>query len=129
MQARRKRLLIVEDQDDTAAILQLGLADLGYEVAIAHNGPLALQIAQTFAPDVALLDLGLPVMDGWELARRLRARRSGLQVIAVTGFNDEDDRIRSEEAGFSYHLPKPVNIQAIHTALQQLSAANDTQPE
>ena len=117
---RRTRLLIVEDHDDTAAVLQLGLTDLGYEVALAHNGPLALQLAQTFAPDVAVLDIGLPVMDGWELARRLRERCTGLQVIAVTAFNDEDDRHRSDAAGFSYHLTKPVNIQAIHAAVQKL---------
>ena len=129
MQARRKRLLIVEDHDDTAAVLEQGLADLGYEVAIAHNGPLALSIAQTFSPDVAVLDLGLPVMDGWELAKRLRDRRRDLHVIAVTGFNDEDDRLRSDEAGFSYHLPKPVDITAIHAAVQQLPPANDTKPE
>lgn len=66
--------------------------------------------------------------DAGSLARRLRNSRNGLQVIAVTGFNDEDDRLRSDEAGFSYHLPKPVDITAIHTAVQQLTPANDTEP-
>ncbi len=130
MQApHRTRLLIVEDHDDTATILQLGLTDLGYEVMIAHNAPIALQLAQSFAPDIAVLDIGLPVMDGWELARRLRDRRSGLHVIAVTAFNDDDDRLRSDEAGFSYHLAKPVDIQAIHAAVQNLAAATDTRAE
>lgn len=120
MQGQGLRLLIVEDNDDTAKVLSMGLEQLGYEVALAHNGPLALQIAQKFAPDVAVLDIGLPVMDGWELARRLRRVRSGLKVIAVTAFNDEDDRLRSDEAGFSAHLVKPVNISAIHTTVQRL---------
>ncbi len=121
MQAPRPtRLLIVEDNDDTAHVLQCGLEQLGYEVAIAHNGPLALQVAQRFSPDVAVLDIGLPVMDGWELAKRLRGFRSGLHVIAVTGFNDEDDHARSNQAGFSAHLAKPVDIEAIHAAVQRL---------
>ena len=70
------RLLIVEDNDDTAQVLKWGLEQLGYAVAIAHNGPLALRVAESFSPQVALLDIGLPVMDGWELARRLRGRRT-----------------------------------------------------
>lgn len=118
---RPTRLLIVEDNDDTAHVLQWGLQQLGYEVAIAHNGPLALQVAHQFSPDVAVLDIGLPVMDGWELAKRLRGSRSGLHVIAVTGYGDEDDRLRSSEAGFSAHLTKPVDIDAIHAVVQRLS--------
>jgi len=116
------RLLIVEDQDDTAQVLRLGLQQLGYAVAIAHNGPLALQVAQNFSPDVAVLDMGLPVMDGWELARRLRDIHDGLPVIAVTGMIDEEHRARSSEAGFAAHLAKPIDIQAIHAAVQRLSA-------
>jgi len=115
------RVLIVEDNDDTAQVLRWGLEQLGYEVAIAHNGPVALQVAQAFAPDVAVLDLNLPVMDGWELAKRLRTRREGLHVIAVTGNDRDDARNRSTEAGFSDHLVKPVDIDAIHAAVQRLA--------
>lgn len=118
--SRPTRLLIVEDNDDTAQVLQWGLQQLGYEVAIAHNGPLALQLARQFSPDVAVLDIGLPVMDGWELAKRLRGFHTGLHVIAVTGYGDEDDHLRSREAGFTAHLAKPVDIDAIHAVVQGL---------
>jgi CheY-like chemotaxis protein len=119
----RRRLLIVEDNDDTAHVLKWGLEQLGYQVEIAHNGPLALQVAMGFKPDVALLDLGLPVMDGWELARRLRGQQADLQVIAVTGYAEDAARVRSADAGFADHLLKPVDIDAIHAAVQKLPSA------
>lgn len=118
-----RRLLIVEDNDDTAHVLKWGLEQLGYQVEIAHNGPLALRVAQAFRPEVAVLDLGLPVMDGWELARRLRSQQPALQVIAVTGFGEDTARVRSADAGFAAHLLKPVDIDAIHAAVQRLPAA------
>jgi CheY-like chemotaxis protein len=114
-------LLIVEDNDDSAQVLRWGLEQLGYQVAIAHNGPVALQVAATVVPDVAVLDLQLPVMDGWELAKRLRARKNDLHVIAVTGYAHDEARTRSTEAGFSEHLTKPVDIDTIHQAVQRLS--------
>lgn len=119
----RRRLLIVEDNDDTAHVLKWGLEQLGYQVEIAHNGPLALQVAVGFKPDVAVLDLGLPVMDGWELARRLRGQQANLQVIAVTGYAEDAARVRSADAGFADHLLKPVDIDAIHAAVQKLPNA------
>lgn len=123
---RPRRLLIVEDNDDTAHVLKWGLEQLGYQVEIAHNGPLALRVAQKFSPDIAVLDIGLPVMDGWELARRLRTQRGGaMHVIAVTGFAEDADKLRSQDAGFSDHLVKPVNIDAIHAAVQRLPVLPD----
>ncbi len=119
-----KRILIVEDNDDTAQVLKWGLEQLGYAVAIAHNGPLALRVADAFGPQVAVLDIGLPVMDGWELARRLRDKHQGLQVIAVTGILEEEARSRSLAAGFFEHLLKPVNIDTLHAAVQRMSAAS-----
>ena len=119
----RRRLLIVEDNDDTAHVLKWGLEQLGYQVEIAHNGPLALRLAQGFKPEVALLDIGLPVMDGWELARRLRGQHEGLQVIAVTGIAEDVARVRSADAGFADHLQKPVDISAIHAAVQRLPSS------
>jgi DNA-binding response OmpR family regulator len=116
----RRRLLIVEDNDDTAHVLKWGLEQLGYDVALAHNGPLALRVAKNFDPEIAVLDMGLPVMDGWELARRLRGQHEGLQVIAVTGQTEDAARLRSQEAGFADHLLKPVDIDAIHRAVQKL---------
>lgn len=122
--ARPTRLLIVEDNDDTAQVLRWGLEQLGYEVQTAHNGPLALSLAQSFAPDVALLDIGLPVMDGWILAKRLRQQREGLHVVAVTAYGADADKLKSSEAGFSEHLVKPVDIDAIHGVVQRLLASS-----
>ena len=106
---RPTRLLIVEDNDDTAQVLQWGLEQLGYEVAIAHNGPLALQVAQKFSPDVAVLDIGLPVMDGWEVARRLRAdpATSRTAIVALTGHLTGEARQRAFDAGVNAYLTKP----------------------
>jgi DNA-binding response OmpR family regulator len=122
--ARPTRILIVEDNDDTAHVLRWGLEQLGYEVEIAHNGPLALALARSFSPDVALLDIGLPVMDGWVLAKRLRAQCAGLHVVAVTAYGAEADRLKSSEAGFSEHLVKPVDIDSIHGVVQRLIRSN-----
>jgi CheY-like chemotaxis protein len=121
-------LLIVEDHDDTAHVLSSGLKELGYEVAIAHNGPLALQLAQSFSPDVAMVDIGLPVMDGWELAKRLLSRVDGLHIIAVTGMVDDLDRQRSLDVGISAHLTKPVDFETIHATLQRLPISPKGRP-
>lgn len=118
--SHRRRLLIVEDNDDTAHVLKWGLEQLGYEVQISHNGPLALRISKDFKPQVAVLDLGLPIMDGWELARRLRSQHPEIQVIAVTGNGEDAARVRSAELGFADHLLKPVDIDAIHRSVLSL---------
>jgi CheY-like chemotaxis protein len=86
---------------------------MGHEVAIADDGPTALETARRFKPEVALLDIGLPAMDGYELAQRLRAldeTPSDLRLVAVTGYGLERDRRRALEAGFDAHLVKPVDI-------------------
>jgi signal transduction histidine kinase/ActR/RegA family two-component response regulator len=114
--AGRTRLLIVEDNDDTARALRAALEQLGYAVALAHDGPVALNVARAFEPDIVLLDIGLPVMDGWELARRLRERGRELHFIAVTARDGEDDLQRSVDSGFIDHLVKPIDL----TRLQQL---------
>ena len=118
----RKRLLLVEDNDDAARSLRSGLEQLGYTVAVAHNAPIALNLARTFDPDVALLDIGLPVMDGWELARRLRAQRTNreLHIVAVTAFDQESHRRKSEEAGFAEHLIKPIDLAKLEEVVEGL---------
>ena len=117
-----RRILLVEDQDDMATLLKDGLELMGYAVVIAHNGPLALRLARDFQPDVAVLDLGLPVMDGWELAKRLRAQHPAMKIIAVTGYADDAARVRSQEAGFAAHLVKPVGIDAIDQAVKSIAS-------
>jgi signal transduction histidine kinase/ActR/RegA family two-component response regulator len=121
--AAARRILIVDDNVDAAESLALLLRLSGHEVRLAHNGPEALQEVEAFQPEVVLLDIGLPGMSGYEVARSLRQHSASRQVmlIAVTGYGQEDRR-RSEEAGFDHHLTKPVDPEG----LQRLLAAADT---
>ena len=89
----------------------------GYATRVAHDGPAALLAAVEFRPHTALLDIGLPVMDGFELGRRLRAEfHERLHLVAVTGYGQDADRQRSRDAGFDVHLVKPIGLSAL-TAL------------
>jgi CheY-like chemotaxis protein len=114
-----RRVLIVDDNEDGAEMLAALLADRGHVTRVAHDGRHALEIAATFHPDVAFLDLGLPGMDGCELAAQLRAdpRHAALYLVAVTGYGEASDRRRTHEAGFELHLVKPINLAAIEAAL------------
>jgi CheY-like chemotaxis protein len=115
-----KRILVVDDNQDAAETVAEVLGHLGYEVQIARDGPGALEVARTFRPNVCLLDIGLPVMDGYELARRLREFEQlpdDLRIIAVTGYGQDADRRRSKEAGFNAHLVKPVNLDTLTNAV------------
>jgi PAS domain S-box-containing protein len=106
-----RRVLVVDDNADAAEMLCMALQHFGHEVLIASDGEQALRLVDDFHPDVAVLDIGLPGMDGYELARRLRAR--GLDhclLVAVTGYGQDDDRTRTHEAGFDLHLVKPVDL-------------------
>ncbi|MCO5170170.1 MAG: ATP-binding protein [Planctomycetes bacterium] len=109
---RALRLLVVDDNEDAAQLLAELLRLAGHEVAIAHDCARALQALEEQRPDVAILDLGLPVMDGWELAARIRARHGDAApgLIALTGYGQEGDRARSAAAGFGSHLVKPVGV-------------------
>jgi signal transduction histidine kinase/ActR/RegA family two-component response regulator len=103
------RVLVVEDNLDAAALLAEYLRVLGHEVRVANDGAGAIATLAAFTPDVALLDVGLPGMDGYELAGRLRARLGdAVQIVAVTGYGQESDRRRALQAGFARHLTKPV---------------------
>jgi CheY-like chemotaxis protein len=122
-QRSHKRVLIVEDNDDTARALKNALELLGHEVALAHNGPVALTVARAFRPDVALLDISLPVMDGYELANRLRAitvATRELHIVAVTAYGTDAHRRRSHEAGFAEHLVKPVDLAKLERVVEAL---------
>jgi signal transduction histidine kinase/ActR/RegA family two-component response regulator len=105
----RARVLVVEDNVDMAALLAEYLRRLGHDVRVANDGVGAMATLSAFTPDVALLDVGLPGMDGYELAGRLRARLGdGALLVAVTGYGQESDRRRALAAGFARHLTKPV---------------------
>jgi signal transduction histidine kinase len=117
-------VLVVDDNEDAAMMLADYLESLGYRVRAAHDGPAALKAASEVAPDIALLDIGLPVMDGFELAARLRQSGLGpdLKLVAITGYGQAADRERTRESGFDAHLVKPVDLDVLAELLQQLSA-------
>ncbi len=117
-----RRVLVVDDNRDAAESLAMLLKLLGSEVHVAYDGPGALEALRTYRPSVVLLDIGMPGMDGHEVARRIR-RQPELQdvtLIALTGWGQEEDRRRSQEAGFDYHLIKPVDVGALETLLSSL---------
>jgi two-component system CheB/CheR fusion protein len=107
----RRRVLVVDDNLDAANSLARLLKRLyGQDVRVAHDGPAALEAADPFHPEIVLLDIGMPGMDGYEVARRLRQKpeHAGLKIVALTGWGQETDRLRSKAAGFDHHLIKPV---------------------
>jgi signal transduction histidine kinase len=115
------RVLVVDDNRDGAEVLAETLRELGYLVEIAHDGSSAIETAKRFRPHIALLDIGLPRMDGYELATRLRELselESGIRLVAVTGYGQEADRIRSARAGFSAHLVKPVDLDVLTSVVR-----------
>jgi CheY-like chemotaxis protein len=107
-----RRVLIVDDNRDAAEMLQVGLEILGHTVVTTHDGPSALDVVAQLEPDVALLDIGLPGMDGYELAARIREvlRERSPMLVAVTGYGREADRNRAHAAGFAHHVVKPVDL-------------------
>lgn|SRR5579884_1737453 len=118
------RVLVVEDDPDLAAGLADWLARLGAEARVAGDGPTAVRAASSLPPDVVLLDLGLPGMDGFEVARRVHAgaSRTGPKaplVIAVTGRGSDEDRRLAEEAGIDLHLTKPVDAELLLRVLRR----------
>jgi len=119
-----KRVLVVDDNEDARELLAELLRDAGHVVATAEDGPTALEVAKTFHSDVAFLDIGLPVMDGYELAARLRAElgEATPPLIALTGYGQDSDRARAKAAGFVEHLTKPVEIDRLLGALQATGA-------
>lgn len=118
---RRGRVLLVEDNDDSARSLKLALELRGYEVLVAHDGPVALSVARSHRPDAMLIDIGLPVMDGYELARRVRREtRDDLPIVAVTAYGSESARHRSAEAGFVEHLVKPIDLAVLEQVLDRV---------
>jgi len=117
-----RRLLVVDDNADAANLLTDMLAELGFEVKVALDGISALATAQAYRPDAVLLDIGLPVMDGYEVASCMRRVEglSSVKLIAVTGWGQETDRRRSVEAGFDEHLVKPVEMEQICEVIKRL---------
>jgi CheY-like chemotaxis protein len=122
------RILVVDDNADILSSLVEGLEECGYEPVPAPDGPTALKLATESRPSVALLDIGLPVMDGYELARLLRERPEldGIKLVALTGYGLDADRARSTSAGFDDHLVKPVTLEEVRSAIGRLTRAART---
>ena len=121
----RRRILVADDNADAletlATVLELG----GHEVFSAANGSLALECAERHLPEVALLDIGMPLLDGYEVARRIRAQAWGKRItlVALTGWGQDSDRRRSQEAGFDSHLVKPLDLEKLTQLLARLPAS------
>jgi PAS domain S-box-containing protein len=124
---RRARVLVVDDNLDALMLLVELLGYLGYEVVYADDGESALELACSTRPSVALIDIGLPGMDGYELARRLRQieELDGLKLVAVTGYGRESDRACSRAAGFDLHLVKPVAMDTLQATLAMFTGSAD----
>ena len=118
------RILVVDDYRDGADMLAEALMGRGYDTRVAHDALTALRVAAEFLPDYALLDIGLPDMDGYELASQLREipGLASLQLVALTGYGQESDRRRALDAGFHHYMVKPVNIDDIEGMLVQRSS-------
>ena len=116
------RILVVDDNEDAVEMLAALLEHLGHVPRIAHDAQDALHLAESFGPELALLDIGLPGMDGYELAHRVRElpRLGGLRLIAITGYGQESDEERARAAGFDAHLVKPIAIDALEAIVERL---------
>src|SRR5262249_53580661 len=114
-----RRVLIVDDNVDAAETLAVLVRLWGHEVRVAFTGPEALRIAEQFRPEIIVLDIGLPEINGYDVARRLRQHPgfAKAMLIALTGYGQEDDRRRSDEAGFDHHVTKPVLPEALRRLL------------
>jgi CheY-like chemotaxis protein len=116
-----RRILIVDDNQDAADSLGMFLRFQGNQVRTAYDGLEAVSVASAFRPDVVLLDIGLPKLNGYEVARRIRAQEDGSRavLIAVTGWGQEEDRRRSQEAGFDHHITKPIEFEVLQRLLSE----------
>ena len=125
------RVLLVDDNVDAAEVMALALQAYGIHADLAHDGPEAVRKARALRPQIVLLDLGLPVMDGYEVAARLRElpETAGVTLVAITGYGEESDRRRTREAGFAAHLVKPVEIGDVLVVIREVEESLRQQRE
>ena len=125
---QRRRILIADDNLDAAESLATLLGLDGDEVRVAHDGLEAVELEEHFAPDVVVLDIGMPALNGYDAARLIRARGSKALLIALTGWGQENDKRSSREAGFDFHLVKPAEPETLRALLQQAGSADTSDP-
>ena len=121
------RILVVDDNRDSADSLEMLLRLKGNDIRIAYDGLEAVDVAETFRPELVLLDIGLPKLNGYDVARRIRQQSWGRDVtlVALTGWGQDEDRRRSQEAGFNLHVVKPVDLDGLEKLLAGLRATAD----
>src|SRR5690606_33767618 len=122
--SKRLRVLVVDDNKDAADSLHLLLDAIGQDVVTVYDGPSALDVIDKFRPDVVMLDIGMPLMSGYDVARRIRERTGDHKrpvLAAVTGWGQETDRSRSREEGFRYHFVKPVEISVLRELIREIA--------
>lgn len=121
--SRPLRVLIVDDNVDTVLSFSMLLKASGHEVLTAHDGPTAVRIANEMLPDAILLDIGLPGLNGYEVAKRIRLNPelNNVVLVALTGYGQEEDRQTSMQAGFNFHLVKPASFQQVKQILATIS--------
>lgn len=114
-----RRILIADDNEDAAVSLGMLLQSIGHETRVAYDGLAAIEMAEEFRPEVVILDIGMPKLDGYEVARRISARpwAEATVLVALTGWGQEADRARAQEAGFHRHLVKPVELEVLRGVL------------
>jgi CheY-like chemotaxis protein len=118
---RRRRVLIVEDHDDARESLRLMLELAGHDVETAGDGPSGLETLLSYRPDVALIDVGLPGIDGYDVARRARPLVPETFLVALTGYGQADDQRKARDAGFDVHITKPVDPDRLERLLHTLT--------
>lgn len=130
IESKPRRVLIVDDNRDGADSLGLLLRFNGHATHVVYSGKEALASLESFKPDVAILDIGLPEMNGYDLARHIRAmpQSKAIRLIALTGYGQADDRQRARAAGFDGHLVKPVSLSALEQAMAGTSPAPASEP-
>jgi len=119
-----KRVLIVDDNEDATSMISALLKQSGHDTRVASNGPHALEIAHEFEPNIVFLDIGLPGLDGFQVARRLRKIPAceRIPIVAVTGYSRESDRQRAFRSGFTEHFAKPIDPHALVRAVEMAPA-------
>jgi DNA-binding response OmpR family regulator len=117
-----RRVLVVDDYPDSADMLAEALQDLGHRVAVAHDAETALVVADNFSPQIAILDLRLPQMDGFELAGKLKASHgAGMVLVAMTGLSRAEERSKATQVGFEHYFVKPIDLEKLQELFATLA--------